>query len=255
MTCKEVDQFVNIYNFANNNNNDDGFALRTDLVQINQDNLRQKVHQSLLIIEECLTKYKLDNITLSFNGGKDCTLLVILTLIVIKRKSPNEMKKLKMFYVDSEKDFEEVTAFVDRFVNNYDVEMTCVKGTIKEGLTEILKEDNNIQVVMIGARRTDPHYEHMEAFRPTDKDWPSCMRVHPILDWTYSDVWDFLRLFNIPYCILYDRGYTSLGDKDNTIPNPGLEDDSMEFGYRPAYELMDANGKNERAGRYTKIKK
>lgn len=90
---------------------------------------------------------------------------------------------------------------------------------------------------------------------------PSFMRVNPILDWTYGDVWRFLRYFDLPYCSLYDRGaprdapsqprrsfcagYTSLGSKSNTHPNPALRVDSG--GYLPAYELRDFS--LERAGR------
>ena len=59
---------------------------------------------------------------------------------------------------------------------------------------------------------------------------------------------------NIPYCSLYDQGYTSLGGTTDTHPNPVLkagsnaekqEDNGQTF--RPAYELVEDNA--ERLGR------
>lgn len=35
--------------------------------------------------------------------------------------------------------------------------------------------------------------------------------VNPIIDWTDADVWEFIRRENIPYCCLYDDGFTRLG--------------------------------------------
>lgn len=51
--------------------------------------------------------------------------------------------------------------------------------------------------------------------------------------------------------ILSYSSYTSLGDRDNTIPNPYLKRKDVVTGivsYRPAYELEDADHL-ERAGR------
>jgi phosphoadenosine phosphosulfate reductase len=35
--------------------------------------------------------------------------------------------------------------------------------------------------------------------------------VNPIIDWTDEDVWQFIREENLPYCKLYDQGWTRLG--------------------------------------------
>ena len=35
--------------------------------------------------------------------------------------------------------------------------------------------------------------------------------LNPIVKWTDRDVWDFIFAYNIPYCSLYDEGYTRLG--------------------------------------------
>lgn len=84
----------------------------------------------------------------------------------------------------------------------------------------------------------------------SDKGWPTLLRVNPLLDWTCRDIWDYIIHYKVPYCILYDLGYTSLGDKSNTIPNPHLQYDDPETGtstYRKACEMTDDT--LERAGR------
>lgn len=67
--------------------------------------------------------------------------------------------------------------------------------------------------------RGDPNAEDQEYFCPSSAGWPPFMRVNPILDWTYHDVWTFLRATQLPVCCLYEQGYTSLGSVHNTLPN------------------------------------
>lgn len=97
----------------------------------------------------------------------------------------------------------------------------------------------------------DPNAGSQGTFAPSSAWMPPFMRVNPIIDWTYGQVWHFLRLFELPYSDLYDNGYTSLGNINDTIPNPLLLKPSGES-YFPAYMLTDWS--KERAGRLSKKK-
>ena len=35
--------------------------------------------------------------------------------------------------------------------------------------------------------------------------------LNPIIDWTDAEVWEFIREYNVPYCKLYDEGFTRVG--------------------------------------------
>lgn len=97
----------------------------------------------------------------------------------------------------------------------------------------------------------DPNAEGQEAYCPSSEGWPPFMRVNPVLDWTYHDVWCFLRSARASYCSLYDDGYTSLGGVHNTLPNSALKRGDGTFA--PAHALAD--GRLERAGRATKARR
>jgi len=123
-------------------------------------------------------------------------------------------------------------------------------------------------------------------FQASSADWPVFMRIYPVLDWSYeqgkykctsyvhsnfvgylilfnisylfcvsvsTSVWRFMRTCELPYCSLYDVGYTSIGNINNTVPNKALEmevESGAERRYRPAYELEDPS--LERCNRVSK---
>jgi len=74
---------------------------------------------------------------------------------------------------------------------------------------------------------------------------PPFMRVNPAIYWDYHDVWCFLDRFELPVCELYAHGYTSLGKRADTAPNPALLRADGSYGH--ARELL--RPELERAGR------
>ena len=126
---------------------------------------------------------------------------------------------------------------------------------MKQALKIYLDTHPLVNAILIGTRKTDPYGDKMTSMQPTDGDWPFVMRIHPILEWSFKDIWNALLYLKIPYCILYDEGYlqymtfsfTSLGSTSTTNPNPYLVNPSQPCGYDPAYYLADEG--QERAGR------
>lgn len=70
-----------------------------------------------------------------------------------------------------------------------------------------------------------------------------------MLDWSCANVWEYLQKKKVPYCSLYDVGYTSIGNVKNTRPNPHLASTEHPGSFLPAYKLLD--DALERAGRFS----
>lgn len=45
--------------------------------------------------------------------------------------------------------------------------------------------------------RDDPNATHQQFYCPSSDGWPAFMRINPIFDWTYHDVWCFLRAVQV----------------------------------------------------------
>jgi len=151
--------------------------------------------------------------------------------------------------------------------------------SFKQGVQQLVNED--VRACIIGTRKGDPNADGQSIFCPSSEGWPPFLRINPILDWDYQDVWAFLlgapgvpcatalhtHLFRLAarvnssvfrlglgrghtetkvgYCSLYDEGYTSIGAVTDTLPNVSLK--RADGSYAPAYDLVD--GTQERNGR------
>ncbi|KZC11319.1 FAD synthase [Dufourea novaeangliae] len=201
------------------------------------------VKSALDILQECYKTYKPEDIFISFNGGKDCTVVLHLAAAIAKLRN---MPSLLCLYVTADS-FPEVDSFVEKAAQYYNLELIRKERPIIAALSALVEERKNLKASLMGMRKGDPGSENVKPFTQTDPGWPNIIRVNPILNWTYEQVWSFLLKHNVPYCSLYDQGYTSLGSKSTTLPNPRLKNPNNSSSYLPAYTLVDES--TERQGR------
>jgi FAD synthetase len=213
-----------------------------------------------------LTNRSFGTLSLSYNGGKDCLVLLILYLVALHTHftSSPSLDRRKPFpssipsiYARPADPFPAVMAFVASSSRRYHLELTThvysKTVSFRDAFALYLVEQKHVKAIFVGTRRTDPHGEKLTFFDRTDGGWPDFVRVHPVIDWRLEEVWTFLRapeLGALEYCSMYDEGYTSLGGVGDTVRNPKLRYADEESGvvrYGPAYELV-VDGE-ERLGR------
>lgn len=169
-------------------------------------------------------------LSLSYNGGKDCLVLLLLYLSVLhthftqpngRRKEedddddncpPSFPSSIPSIYAKPPDPFPAVSAFVATSSSQYHLSLTHISTspapkeplpndpaepaetiTFRDAFALYLRQNPSISAIFVGTRRTDPHGAHLTPFARTDGNWPDFMRVHPVLDWHLSDIWCFLR--------------------------------------------------------------
>lgn len=214
-----------------------------------EDDFKTALRTAINAVREALHVYhRQGELVFSFNGGKDSTVVLHVIRAAVhehissrgKAHDSNDSTKgagaecsqspleadqrpllgcIPVVYFESADNFPEVLAFMDDTAKQYGFSVRRLPG-FKAGLEALVSE--GVRGVLMGTRSTDPDGGKLSHFTPTSLNWPPCMRICPALLWGYGHVWDLLRGAGLPYCVLYDRGYTSLGSTRDSVPNPRL---------------------------------
>lgn len=150
---------------------------------------------------------------------------------IVKVKDLNERNRAELKRINFEEDGFPFEA--ESYVGNHLMKTVMFNEYIErhsvKGIFQGLRRDEQ------AARAQDEYFEHREATHLI----PEHTRIKPILHFTERDIWDNIMISKIPYCILYEQGYRSLGaNTTSTIALPGV----------PAWE-QDMEHTTERAGR------
>lgn len=198
------------------------------------------------MLNKTFDTYESREIFLSFNGGKDCTVLLHMFANLFKKRHPNE--SLLCLYIQPENSFDEIEEFIVECQKHYPIKMEIIRGTVKSALFGICQRYPHLKAVVMGCRHTDPYCSNLNEFQVrknphinkrkvysthkcvyirvhmhvissdrstifsafkqnTDLGWPPLMRINPLLKWTCQDIWNYLHQMNVSYCSLYKRGY------------------------------------------------
>ena len=224
------------------------------LASCKEPSLTYKISSSLSVLADGLRLYGPDSLFSSYNGGKDAVVTMHLLRAAVAKYSEDKKERHRphFVYFGMEGEFQEVEQFLREDEQRYSLDLSRHDMGIAQGLSAHM---DSVQAhtgskhfaFVLGTRKGDPNCGDQEKFSPSSAWMPDFMRVNPILDWSYGDVWHFIRHYELPYCHLYDEGYTSLGKVSDTKPNPALKRSDGSGGFWPAYMLADWS--LERAGR------
>jgi 3'-phosphoadenosine 5'-phosphosulfate sulfotransferase (PAPS reductase)/FAD synthetase len=205
--------------------------------------------KSMSVLCDAIRLYSIPALAVSFSGGKEaCVVLYLLRYCILK--TGGSIKDLKILYFQDNHAFPEVDSFLTDIRRDLNLSFTSFSCSYKQGMEEAV--GLGVKGVFMGVRVGDPYTDRVEHFQPSSPSWPAFMRINPVTHWSYGEVWEFLRVCKLPYCVLYDQGYTSLGNRENTVRNsllrvPGIA--GAEEAYLPAYMLGAHHEHLERTNR------
>jgi phosphoadenosine phosphosulfate reductase len=95
----------------------------------------------------------------------------------------------------------------------------CCRLRKVDPMAAVMKE---VDVWITGLRRSQS--ASRSHVRVADWDWKfQVLKISPLAHWDRRQVWDYVRANDVPYNLLHERGYPSIGCTHCTSPVHGLE--------------------------------
>jgi 3'-phosphoadenosine 5'-phosphosulfate sulfotransferase (PAPS reductase)/FAD synthetase len=180
--------------------------------------LEPKIKKSTEILKGAFDKFK--NVGIVWSTGKDSTT----TLFLAKELKPN----ILVLFGDTTRHFQETYDFRGKVVKKWNLNLvnvlpevnyeevkgdrtTCCRALkTKSVLGKI--ENLHLDAVITAVRWDENPAKLNEDYisQREEGDTYKHHRIHPLLHWTETDVWNFIKMSKIPYNPLYNKGFLSI---------------------------------------------
>ena len=77
--------------------------------------------------------------------------------------------------------------------------------------SELKERGGNGRYVVTGIRHEESIKRSKRSITETCKTKKGKSFIHPIIEWSKNEVWEYIHKFNVPYCKLYDEGQSRIG--------------------------------------------
>jgi phosphoadenosine phosphosulfate reductase len=184
--------------------------------------LEEKVAKSREVLKEALDRFP-GKIALAWTGGKDST-----TTLHLLRDLCGGQVPIPILNIDTSVKFKEIYAFRDQVAKDWALDLRIERND--QALKEIkiaedkqecclrLKAEVIAQAILkygwqalITGLRWDEQPDRSKVDYFEHLNTPPHFRVQPILHFTELDIWQYIKNYQVPYCVLYKKGYRSLG--------------------------------------------
>ncbi|MBM96682.1 MAG: phosphoadenylyl-sulfate reductase [Oceanospirillaceae bacterium] len=206
----------------------------TDFTQLNQEYEGKRPKD---LIRHALEQY--DRIAVSFSGAEDVVLVDMATKI---------RKDVEIFTLDTGRLHTETYQFIEKVRKHYGIKIqvqtpdqVALQAFVTEkGLFSFYEDGHNeccgirkiaplrnklstLDAWITGQRKdqspgTRSNIDLVEldsAFKGTNGD---LVKFNPLADWTSQQVWEYIKMFDVPYNELHERGFVSIGCEPCTRP-------------------------------------
>lgn len=170
--------------------------------------LRKQTAKSLLslvllvLILACLARRPSSTSDADANADAPTTTATTETTAANTNTTHKSTKALQAVYVVAPNSFTQVDEFVASSAAAYHLDVTSIALPMRAALGAYLEVQPAVKAIFVGTRRTDPHGAKLGHFDATDSGWPDFMRIHPVVDWHYTEIWAVSCVSLISRCVL-----------------------------------------------------